>query len=257
MEKFFVFGFLTCFCLALGFGFWAYKTHQVFPIVIKAKVLRVEWDENSKRWRYYFQANHNGTRIMKDECLYKEKVFKTHQKINVHMNGNGTRCMSNMSIVPMAVAFASGLISVVLLLAYYGETRNQEKQAETENSIYQEPGRYVKTDGDTLFVGDNLGVIELHDEAGEGISTGDYGAVFFQGTPHKDDGDTFAGIHPFTANVYEDGTVSDISDTVIAQIEKAGFVIDRTETVYVAPEIEEPTENITPESTIPFVEATD
>ena len=153
MEKFYVISILSLVFTSLGFGFWVYKSHQFFPIVINAKVIRVEKDTESGKWRCYFQAHQNETKVMRDESTYQEGVYKVHDNVSVHMNRTGTRCISNMSVMPMIIAISAFLMALVLGIAYYGETQRQANQLRAGENVVS--GSYIQTGSNTVFMRDN------------------------------------------------------------------------------------------------------
>lgn len=227
--------------IAALFGWYTYQLHKKYPKFVKAKVLRIEQVDGKNR--YWFSSKSGGGHIMSDESLYKDKPYKTHQRINVHMSECGTKCMSNMSIWPIAVSIAAILLSCTMVLAYFGEIRAEKAAEEAAQTLYQETGRFIVTDSDLLMEGENLGLIRLKDADKTNISTGDYGNVLFFGTPHIEEGETLYDIHALGNSVSEDGTAKDISAAVEAQVIAAGYTIDSSESVYVPPVQEESTED--------------
>lgn len=227
------------------FGYFTWKQYTDYPIVTKGKVMRYEAqkeagiDKNKTKYYYIFEARHNGYHIVYDQKGYKDKTFKSHERITIHMNKKGDKCMSNISLIPFIVCMLSLILSAAMIVGYFSEQRNARLAEQAENTLYQEAGRYIMTDTDVLFAGDSIGLVRLSGETGDGISTGDKGAIFFLGTPKQDEEGKLNYVTPFTANVYEDGTPEDIDDFYIDKTIELGYTVNMEITEYVAPVYEE------------------
>lgn len=223
---------------ALGTALYAWKLHKNFPKVVKAKVMREEKIEEINpvdrtktiRYRYYFKGRDNGNKMLTDSITYKEKKFKSGEKVSVHMAEKGSVCHSDVPLWPAATSAICILLALVLPLAYVSNERAEQAQIEA-NTILQDTGTYVVTDKGVLFDGANTGLVVV-DGITEYISTGDYGYIFYQGEPHYEGEGSLMCVHALSLSVSQDGSVKDLDTALVDEITELGYIIDETESIY-------------------------
>jgi hypothetical protein len=203
---------------------YSWKLSKQFPNLVKAKITRIETTPDDK-YQYHFECKSGGRRIMKDVTTYKKKEFKVGEKITVRMSAKGNTCHSNFPIWPIVTSSVCLIIAIMIPLVFFAEKRSDEIAEKAENSLYQETGYYVVTDSATFLFGDNLGLTKLNTSENH-ISTGDYGSVFFIGTPKYEEGSLIPMITSLGSNVSEDGTVDNLPDGIIEQMKNLGYTIN-------------------------------
>ena len=208
---------------------YAWKLYKDFPTSVKAKVVSVEAIPNGEGktgYRYHFKGRHNGTRMLTDTVVYKEKKFKTGEKVTVHMAAQGGSCHSNVPLWPVGGSIVCILMAIVSVFVYVNSTNATEV---TENAIQYDMGYYIVTDTDVLFQGDSLGLVIL-DGDNSLVSTGDYGAMLYQEDAHDHSDSVLPVIHSLSSNVSTDGTYETLSADIVAEVEALGYVINTVAT---------------------------
>lgn len=228
--------------IAIVTAFIGYQNHKKYPKSFKAKVTRIETvkDGDKVRYIYHLEGRDNGKRILTDPKQYKEKKYSVNERITVYAGKKGDACSINYPIWPTATSLLCLLLAVTVGFAYYADVNSDNS---TDNTIGQENGYYIVTDSDVLMYGDNMGLFTISGGT-EYVSTGDYGPVFYQGSPHYEDGAVLQCVHAFTANVTTDGTYEDLPEDAVKRVENLGYTINKDVTdfqtlVDAASEIEE------------------
>lgn len=223
-------GVVTLALVALVTALYMWKLYKDFPDVMKAKVVSAEkWPINEyiSGYKYHFKGRNKGNRMMTDYVTYREKKFKTGEKITVRMSKDGQTCHSNFPLWPAATSAICILMSFVLIFVYVSNNRTQE-----DNTVLQETGYYIVTDTDVLFQGDTLGLVKIEGGA-HAVSTGDYGFVFYQGVPHYESENTdLMCIHSMGTSVFVDGTVDALDATLLEKVSDMGYTVNTVATVY-------------------------
>lgn len=221
-------GVVTLALIALVTALYMWKLYKDFPEVMKAKVVSAEkWPINEyvSGYKYHFKGRNKGNRMMTDYVTYKEKKFKTGEKITVRMSKDGQTCHSNFPMWPAVTSAICILLALVLVFVYVSDRRSKEASA-----IKQEYGHYIVTDTDVLLYGDTMGLVAIEGDTTV-VSTGDYGFIFYQGAPHYESTeDALMCVHSLGSNVLTDGTVETLDSTVVSEIENLGYVINTVAT---------------------------
>lgn len=209
---------------AIVLAIYAWRLNKKFPNLVKAKVLRIEELWNGKH-RYHFECRNNGRFIASDVVAYKKPKFKNGEKTMVRLGKSGDICHSDYPMWPIISSIACILLAIIVPVFYFSDVRNEKRMEEAEGTLYQETGYYIVTETDTFIYGDNLGLTKLNQNE-EHLSTGDYGSVFFLGTPKRDSGSLIPTIQSLGSNVDTDGVPEDVPETAIKQLENMDYVIN-------------------------------
>ena len=209
---------------AIVLAIYAWRLNKKFPNLVKAKVLRIESLPNGK-YKYHFECRNNGRFIASDVITYKKSKFKNGEKTMVRLSKNGDTCHSDYPMWPIISSIACILLAIIIPVFYFSDVRNEKRMEEAEGTLYQETGYYIVTETDTFIYGDNLGLTKLNQNE-EHLSTGDYGSVFFLGTPKRDSGSLIPTIQSLGSNVDTDGVPEDVPETAIKQLENMDYVIN-------------------------------